>query len=615
MISLSDAVRLESNNPAVNTFKPWWEVAVDYTLNVFLLVVLFALAGVTLSGTPGLVCLPVDNNLTSFNYATNLYVNAKCTTHVDGHVLIIFPYILFAQWILLFVLHLSWFNLPALKAFLSSSFDTFKVLKEVNETRPRTRRVPGKRVVVSEEDQSARTAQDSMSEDDDDPSCETGRNVRLVYLVDSLQYLLQFKYNLVNVYAAKSLITCSLTIIITASITFWLVTFRWRAAFSCDLRGTIPPPYDVSECSFAAAPYVYSIMILNVVFAIFLCIFNFCALAWLVKFYLSFNRYMTHWKGKHPLKDKPGFYDYFFCVKLLKSNTSEGAAVFKTMELAFEAFGGKSPEETEVASEFALAVPATPSYCKEWFISTEVLRELGMEHKRCADSHDDLWVALANTLEQDAPALSGKQVMKAVSGIREKVLQELLKRQLLFKDLINKDDHCPVFEEYLEDIKKEEPRKNGIIEDHYLFMAYAIVYCVNVVVLRAQKSSLLYEPENPEENQSVRYITFVEPHYYYASSIGPNATTEQKDAVLKFLTDQLFQTDLLKKGTDLWESKGYEEYKRTLEDILPQELLYKPETVSVIDSEKLRKKKGLRQRFGRQNEASGRIEALALVNV
>ena len=616
MISLSDAIRLESNNPAVNTFKPWWEVAVDYTFNVFLLVVLFALAGVTLSGTPGLVCLPSDNNLTSFNYATNLYVNAKCTTHVDGHILIIFPYVIFAQWLLLFVLHLSWFNLPALKAFLSSSFDTFKVLKEVDEMRPRTRRVPGKRAVVSEEEQSSNTAEDSMSEDDDNPSSETGRNVRLVYLVDSLQYLLQFKYNLVNVYAAKSLTTCALTIIITASIVTWLVTFKWRTAFSCDLRDIIPPPYDLSTCSFAAAPYVYSMMILNVVFAVFLCIFNFCALAWLVKFKLSFNRYMTRWKGKHPLKDKPGFYDYFFCVKLLKSNTSEGGVVFKTMELAFKAFGDKTPEEMEVASEFALAVPAMPSYCKDWFISTEILLELGMEHKRSADNHDELWVALANSLEQDAPVLSGKQVVKAVSRIREKVLEELLKRQLLFKDLINKDDHCPIFEEYLEDIKKEEPRKNGIIGDHYVFMAYAIVYCVNVVVLRAQKSSMLYEPEHPEENQSIRYITFVEPYYYYASSVKPNTTTEQKDAVLKFLTDQGFQTSLLKKGSDLWESKGYEEYKRTLEDILPQELLYKSETVSeIVSKSDLEKKEGLRQRFGRRNVVSGRIETFSLMDV
>ena len=144
-------------------------------------------------------------------------------------------------------------------------------------------------------------------------------------------------------------------------------------------------------------------------------------------------------------------------------------------------------------------------------------------------------------------------------------------------------------------------------------MAYAIVYCVNVVVLRAQKSSMLYEPEHPEENQS---ITFVEPYYYYASSVKPNTTTEQKDAVLKFLTDQGFQTSLLKKGSDLWESKGYEEYKRTLEDILPQELLYKSETVSeIVSKSDLEKKEGLRQRFRRQNEVSGRIETFSLMDV
>lgn len=613
MISLSDAIRLESNNPAVNTFKPWWEVAVDYTLNVFLLVVLFALAGVTLSGTPGLVCLPKNNNLTSFNYATNLYVNAKCTTHVDGNVLIVFPYIIFAQWLLLFVLHLSWFNLPAMKAFLSSSFDTFTVLKEVGETRPRTRKLQVKKPEPA--DQIDQDGQDSMSEDDDNPSSETGRNARLVYLVDWLQYLLQFKYNLVNMYTAKSLAICVFTFIIATGITVWLVAFRWRAAFSCNLQGILPPPYDLSECSFAAAPYVYSMMILNVIFAIFICLFNFCALAWLAKFRLSFSLYMRHWKGKHPLRDKPGFYDYFFCVMLLKSNTSEGHTVYETMELAFDAFGNKTPEESEAASEFALTVPATPSYCKDWFISTEVLRELGLAHKQSADSHDDLWVALANSLEPDASALSGKKVVTAVRGIQKRVGQEILKRQLLFKDLINKDDHCPVFEEYLDNIKQESPRQNGIIGDHYVLMAYAIAYCVNVVVLRAQKSSLLYEPEHSEENQSVRYITFIAPHYYYASSVHPNRSTEQHNASLMFLMDQAYQTVVLKKCSDLWESKGYEEYKRTLQNILPQELPYQSETVPETLLKTELEKKGLRHRHGRGKKISEKTEKLIALEV
>lgn len=615
MISLSDAIRLESNNAAVNTFKPWWDVAVDYTLNGFLLVVLFAMAGTTLSGTPGLECLPENHNITSFNYPMSRYINAKCTTHVDGNILVIFPYIIFVQWLLLFVLHISWFNLPAVKSFLSSTFDSFNLLKQLDESRMRAKKKSAKRAGSSQQDQSNTADQEGLTDNDEnDPSTETGRNLRLVYLVDWLQYLLQFKYHLVNLYAMKSLATVALTVVIAISITTWLVTFEWKASFTCDLGRDVPLPYDYNACSFAAAPYMYSMMVINVVFAVLLFAFNLRALLWLTNFRIAFSRYFTSWNNVHPLKEKPGFYDYFFCAMLFKSNSSEGQVVFKTMELAFKAFGDKTPEETEAASEFALAVPEVPSYHKDRFMSKEVLREFGMVHKRSAGSRDDLWVALANSIDMDAPAVVHTDISRVAREIRERVAQELREKHVLFKDLINKDDHCPVFEEYLEDIQNEEPRNNGIIEDHYVLMAFAIAYRLNVVVIRVQKSSLLYEPEHPEENQSVRFLTFVPPRYYYASSVDPNATNEQKDKGLVFLTDQVYQTDLLKKVTDVWTSKGYNEYKRTLEKILPQELPYQSKSVSKkLSKTELAKEQGLRQRFGRAKRRSEKTESFGLM--
>lgn len=289
MISLSDAIRLESSNPAVNTFKPWWEIWVDYTLNAFLLVVLFALAGVTISGTPGLTCVPVDRNITSLNYATNLYANARCTTHVDGHVLIVFPYIIFAEWLILFVLHLSWFNLPDLKAFLASSFDTFQVLKQ--EGHPSVKAKKTKR-------QEDANLSPNIEDGDEDNPLKSGRKARLAYLVDWLQYMLQFKYNLVNLYTTKSIATCLLTLIFTGGLISWLVAFQWRTAFTCDLRGILPPPFDRNMCSFPAAPYVYSMMVLNVIFTICLGILNLKALFWLAKF-----RYRILWETQIFLRD------------------------------------------------------------------------------------------------------------------------------------------------------------------------------------------------------------------------------------------------------------------------------------------------------------------------
>ena len=288
MISLSDAVRLESSNPAVNTLKPWWEVWIDYTLNAFLLVVLFALAGVTISGTPGLVCLPTNTNLTSLNYAANFYANAKCTTHVDGHILVVFPYIIFAQWAILFTLHLSWFHLPSVKAFLASSFDTFQILKKEGnpaiQAKKKSNKHLEKRETSTKPNNRSNSLPNSQDDGDDDDLLKLGRNARLVYLVDLLQYMSQFRYNLVNLYTMKSIATCVLTALLSAGLISWLVAFRWRTTFTCDLQGSLPPPFDHNSCSFPAAPYVYSIMILNIIFTIFLGMFNLRALFWLAKF-------------------------------------------------------------------------------------------------------------------------------------------------------------------------------------------------------------------------------------------------------------------------------------------------------------------------------------------
>ena len=617
MISLSDAIRLESGNPAVNTFKPWWEVWIDYTLNAFLLVVLFALAGVTISGTPGLTCLPVNTNITSLNYATNFYANAKCTTHVDGHLLIVFPYIIFAEWLILFVLHLSWFNLPDLKAFLASSFDTFQVLKEEGnpgiKPKKRLKKPLGMNSKPKDPLDSLPLSPENDDDDDDNP-LKSGRNARLVYLVDWLQYLLQFRYNLVLLYTTKSIATFGLTTLLSAGLISSLVAFQWRTAFDCDLHSSLPPPFDNNSCSFPAAPYVYSMMILNVIFTIFLDIFNLKALFWLAKFRYKYRKYMhIDWEGKHPLKQKIGFYDYFFCIQLLKANSAEGNVIFEMMEEAFQVFQHQLPEEKgEVVSESSFVVPETPEHCKNQFVVTEILGELGMVIKR--SSRNDLWAALANSLGQDKPSLSREELRASMHDIRERVLEILLAKHALFKDLINKDDHCPMFEDYIEDVKLDEVREKGMKEDHYILMAFAIAYKINVVVVRSEKSSLLYEPESPEANQSVWYTAFIPPHYYYATNTDPKASPEE-NAGLKFLTDQIYQTELLKAVVDRWESKGYEDYKRNLRSILPQELPYQPvrpvEDTSVAKPDQ--RDIGLRSRGGRAKSDKNKIEQFALV--
>ena len=331
-------------------------------------------------------------------------------------------------------------------------------------------------------------------------------------------------------------------------------------------------------------------------------------------FRYKYRKY-THktWECNHPLKTKPGFYDYFFCIQLLKTNNAEGNVIFETMEKAFKLFQNKLPDEkSELVSDLSFAIPEAPKHCRDKFVVSEILRELGMIIKR--SSRDDLWAALANSMDQDKPALSPKELSASIHDIHERVLAELLERHTLFKDLINKDDHCPMFEEYIEDVKLDEVREKGMKEDHYVLMAFAIAYKVNVVVVRSEKSSLLYEPENPEANQSVWYITFIPPHYYYATSSDPRANPEE-DAGLKFLTDQIYQTELLKKVNERWESKGFEDYKGMLKNILPQELPYQrlSPVRDVSTSGEDQMDTSLRYRVSRSKSDKNKVEEFALV--
>lgn len=278
-------------------------------------------------------------------------------------------------------------------------------------------------------------------------------------------------------------------------------------------------------------------------------------------------------------------------------------------------FQNKPPDEkSDEISESSLVIPENPTHYKNQFVLSEVLRELGLRTKR--SNRDDIWAALSNSLRQDEHALSPSELLACIREIQARVLAELLEKNALFKDLINKDAHCPVFEDYVDDVTLNEVRDKGIKEDHYILMAFAIAYKVNVVVIRAGKSSLLYEPEKPETYQSVWFLTFIEPNYYYATTAESQLGLEE-NVRLKFLTDQVFQTDLLNEIQDGWESRGCAEYKRKMESMLPQELPYQsPGRVRNISGSDLDSpgETGLRLRAGRpKSERKQKIEHFALM--
>ena len=283
------------------------------------------------------------------------------------------------------------------------------------------------------------------------------------------------------------------------------------------------------------------------------------------------------------------------------------------MEEAFEIFHHQLPEEKSgIVTESSLVIPETPNHCKNQFVLDEILRELGLITKPYP--RNDLWAALANSLEENKAVLTSKEILTATKAVRERVVAVLLEKHALFKDLINKDDHCPLFEDYVEGVKSDEIREKGFKEDHYVFMAFSIAYKLNLVVVRDEKSSLLYEPEKPEINQSVKFLTFIPPRYYFATIADPKATVDES-AGLKFLTDQIYQTELFKETADRWKERGYIEYKKRMEKMLPQELPYQPfghaRNLSVSEWES--KEEGLRLRVNKSKSGKKKVEHFSLM--
>ena len=94
MISLSDARRFSEESPAIKNFKPWWEIIIDYMLLALLLICLLAWARVTSLEASGLICVPMNTNVT-YGFTEYRYANSRCSQEFETKLVLYYPYILF----------------------------------------------------------------------------------------------------------------------------------------------------------------------------------------------------------------------------------------------------------------------------------------------------------------------------------------------------------------------------------------------------------------------------------------------------------------------------------------------------------------------------------------
>lgn len=77
MLSLQLVSEIQAGTSLVTPFQPWWEILIDYSLTGILMAVLLGLAGVTLTGTTEIVCIPVNLLSNSTDLSISAYVNSR----------------------------------------------------------------------------------------------------------------------------------------------------------------------------------------------------------------------------------------------------------------------------------------------------------------------------------------------------------------------------------------------------------------------------------------------------------------------------------------------------------------------------------------------------------
>lgn len=80
MLSLQLVSELQAGTSLVTPFQPWWEILIDYSLTGILMAVLLGLAGVTLTGTTEIVCIPIVNGSLTTDLSISSYVNSRYCT-------------------------------------------------------------------------------------------------------------------------------------------------------------------------------------------------------------------------------------------------------------------------------------------------------------------------------------------------------------------------------------------------------------------------------------------------------------------------------------------------------------------------------------------------------
>lgn len=392
-----------------------------------------------------------------------------------------------------------------------------------------------------------------------------GTKQKVRNLVDRLMEIVQENHHLVFMYTLKAIFLCVSNGVVTVVLVWWLYGRHWHASFPCDLSNHIPIIYEDLTCSLPAAPFLYGLMICNVMLAFCTCFCNVFALKWVATFRLStYSHYKNAFQKWTSLVDKKGFLDFCFCLDLTSYTSKDGKILGDTIYSSLKLYQKSDKHTSHV--ELIQEINKKARFSSMFYQGEVIATELGLKILEGNVSDDCLFNALAkvNGIETE--------------NVCEAIVQELTTKMHVYKDLVDSDLNCPIFEECVGLIRAEKKTPREF--HHYALMATCNAFGVDILVLSTGAKCWHYKATNNDDTASTptKYVFFIHPNYYTAV-IEEVDEDEKKDKRRSFISDSDYRKQLQHQARAAWEDNGKRKYQKTMKALNPELLPYGKATI------------------------------------
>ena len=383
-------------------------------------------------------------------------------------------------------------------------------------------------------------------------------------LVDRLMEIVGEDNRLVVMYTLKAIFLFVSNAVVVVVLAWWLYGRQWHASFACDLSNHIPLIYEDLTCSLPAAPFLYGLMICNVIFAFCICLCNLFALKWVGTFrIIRYKHYDDAFQKWTSLSQQVGYLDFCFCLDLASWTSKDGKILGDIIYSSLKLYQKSDKHYSYV--ELMQDVHKKGKFSSLFYQGEVIANDLGLKILEGNVSDDCLFNAIAKVIGEDTVAVC------------DGIVDELTSNMYVYKDLIDRDMNCPVFEECIELIQERRTPKEF---HHYALMAACNAFRINILVLTASAKCCFYKATNDGTLGAIstKYVFFVHPNYYTAVVDKPDQAEEINNREL-FLLDSAYRKQIQSKAKASWEKDGKQEFEKTMKALNPQVIQYGKSTV------------------------------------